>query len=282
VAVFADCDMTSGEQSEENFDPTRSVMVNSQKTEDTSSPGSMAAGVPGTASNLPDPAPRPAASGGGTSRKTESISYQSSRTVKRVVLPQGNIRRLSISVLLDHEVRFEGAGAETKRVLTPPTPERLKVIHDLAAAAVGLNMDRGDQLTVESLPFESTQNLEPPGASPAPAPVKLSPLEALKSDPKLLGGAAAAILVVLLGVGFMVMKMRKSRAAQAEVEATAALPAPAEAAPALENTDVWQPPSLAAAALAAPRALAEQVRETALKDVEVSAGVLRGWLREEA
>ncbi len=33
AAVSAECDLTSGEQSEESFDPTRSVMVTSQKTE---------------------------------------------------------------------------------------------------------------------------------------------------------------------------------------------------------------------------------------------------------
>ena len=36
TGVSADMDMTSGEQSEETFDPSKSVMVSSQKTEDTS------------------------------------------------------------------------------------------------------------------------------------------------------------------------------------------------------------------------------------------------------
>ncbi len=34
AAVSADCDFSSGEQSEETFDPTHSVMVSSQKSED--------------------------------------------------------------------------------------------------------------------------------------------------------------------------------------------------------------------------------------------------------
>ena len=190
AAVSADTDLTSGEQSEEHYDPTQSVMVTSQKTEDVSSPSRTAGGIPGTASNLPDPAPAPVTVGGGSSRKTESVNYQSSRTVKRTVLPQGGIKRLSVSVLLDQEVHFEGSGAQAKRVLTAPTPERLKVIHDLAAAAVGLNTERGDQLIVESLPFESTVNLEQPGAAPAPLDAPLTPLEQLKKNPKMLYGAA--------------------------------------------------------------------------------------------
>ncbi len=54
AGVSVECDLTSGEQSEEIFDPSRSVMVSSQKTEDISGT-QLASGVPGTASNLPRP-----------------------------------------------------------------------------------------------------------------------------------------------------------------------------------------------------------------------------------
>jgi flagellar M-ring protein FliF len=290
AAVSADTDLTSGEQSEEHFDPTQSVMVNSQKSEDVSSPSHTAGGIPGTASNLPDPAPAPVTVGGASSRKTESVNYQSSRTVKRTVLPQGGIKRLSVSVLIDHEVHFEGSGAQAKRVLTPPAPERLKVIHDLAAAAVGFNMERGDQLIVESLPFESTVNLEPPGAAPAPIEAPLTPIEQLKKNPKMLYGAAGGAAVVLAGLFFLVFKMlKKSPPPPAQVRQTESLP-PAGAEPATSQrvggADTWAPSSLGStpiAALAPARieVLTNQIRETAQKDGEIAAGVLRGWLREE-
>ena len=63
ASVSADTDLTSGEQSEESFDPTKSAMVSSQTTEDTSTPTRAIAGIPGTASNLPDAAPKPAVTG---------------------------------------------------------------------------------------------------------------------------------------------------------------------------------------------------------------------------
>ncbi len=289
AAVSADTDLTSAEQSEEHFDPTQSVMVNSQKTEDISSPSRTAGGIPGTASNLPDPAPPPVTVGAGSSRKTESVSYQSSRTVKRTVLPQGTVKRLSVSVLLDQEVHFEGSGAQAKRVLTAPTPERLKVIHDLAAAAVGLNPERGDQLIVESLPFESTANLEPPEAAPAPPAPPLTPFEQLKKNPKMLYGAAGGAAVLLAGLFFLVFKMLKKSPPPAQVRQTDSLPAagaePA-AAPRVAGADTWAPSSLGASALPALapariEVLTNQIRETAQKDGEVCAGVLRGWLREE-
>jgi flagellar M-ring protein FliF len=289
ASVSADTDITSGEQSEEHYDPTQSVMLSSQKTEDVASPSRTATGIPGTASNLPDPAPPPVTVGGGTSRKTESVNYQSSRTVKRTVLPQGGIKRLSVSVLIDQEVHFEGTGAQAKRVLTVPTPERMKVIHDLAAAAVGLNTERGDQIIVESLPFESTVNLEPPGASaPVTQAPALSPIEQLKKNPKMLIGAAAGAAVVLAGLFFLIFKMlKKSPAPAAQVRQTESLPpSPEPATPRVAAGDSWAPSPLAAAAMPALapariEVLTNQIRETAQKDGEVCAGVLRGWLREE-
>ena len=65
---------------------------------------------------------------------------------------------MSLSVLVDQTVRWEGNGAARHRVLVPPAPETLKTIKDLVAAVTGFNAERGDQLIVESLPFESSLN----------------------------------------------------------------------------------------------------------------------------
>jgi len=52
TGVSADIDMTSGEQSEETFDPSKSVMLSSQKTEDSSGVTRTLPSAPGTAANL--------------------------------------------------------------------------------------------------------------------------------------------------------------------------------------------------------------------------------------
>jgi flagellar M-ring protein FliF len=296
ASVSAETDLTSGEQSEESFDPTRSSIVSSQTTEDTSTPTHAISGIPGTASNLPDAAPRPAVTGGGTSRKTESVNYQTSRTVKRTILPQGSIKRLSVSVLIDHEAHWEGTGANAKRVLVPPSPERLKVIHDVIAATAGFNADRGDQLIVESLPFESTLNLDPPIAVLPESnthPRGRSPIEQLKSDPKLMGILAAIVVVALSGCGFILWRMKRSSAARsAQIHMSQSLPeAPAtgdsrELSRAATAAQDGSPPSSSSSnkipALIPARLeiLTHELRETAQKDAEICAGVLRGWLRE--
>src|SRR5579862_7544905 len=116
TGVSADIDMTSGEQSEETFDPSKSVMVSSQKSEDTSGTTRATNPAPGTAANLAPQIPagtnpqQPAATqpaqadkkdaqaqtpprvGGSTTstnRRSESITYQSSRVTKHLKLPQG-------------------------------------------------------------------------------------------------------------------------------------------------------------------------------------------------
>ncbi len=293
AAVSAECDLTSGEQSDENYDPTHSVMVSSQKTEDITQPShnvnNASGGVPGTASNLPDAAPKPAGTSGGVSRKTENVNYQTSHSVKHTILPQGGIKKLSVSVLLDQDVHWEGTGANAKRVLDIPKPERMKTIHDLVAAAAGLNVQRGDQLIVESLPFESTLNLEPPTPNtPLTAPKKLTPMEQLKSDPKLMIGLGVGVLVVLL-LGFFGIKMMTGKSAPVQAYVQASLPpgeAAAERAIASGELDTWSPSSLSGSgtpALAAGRveALTTQIRASAQKDVQLSAGILRGWIRQE-
>jgi flagellar M-ring protein FliF len=309
AGVSVECDFSSGEQSEETFDPTRSVMSSSQKTEDLSGVNA-ASGVPGTASNLPRPTSRPGAAGQGTTRRTENISYQSSRTVRRVRLPQGSLRRMSAAVLVDHSVRWEGSGAGAKRVLDPPSPEKLKVIRELVAAATGFNAERGDQLIVESLPFESTLSLEAPAPQTAPAapPAPGLPpwLERLQrqSSPLLLAAVAGGVVLLILAAAVLFWIGRKRRKGR-EVALRAGLPG-AAGAPALESGEASKhaeqnlqsrfAEQLAlrdrqeAEALSAMKlplvttkkaeVLAKHLVELAKKDPASTTQVLRTWLKE--
>jgi flagellar M-ring protein FliF len=305
AGVSVECDLTSGEQSEEIFDPTRAVMISSQKSEDVSG-SSLASGVPGTASNLPRPTSRPGATGAGATRRTESIAYQASRTVRRTRLPQGTVKRISIAVLLDQNVRWEGTGARARRILEPPPPERLKVIREVVAAATGLNPDRGDQLILESLPFENTLNLAPPeppapASRPAPAtplPPWLEPL--LGAHPWLAAGAGGGLLLLLAAALLLSWRRRRRRKT---VEVQAALPGGA-AQPSLEAPEASAAEQLEArlaeqaarkqqleaealSALKLPpvgtkktEVLAKHLVETVKKDPVAAAQILRSWLYE--
>jgi flagellar M-ring protein FliF len=305
AGVSVDCDLTSAEQSEETFDPTKSVMVNSKKTEEVVTGGSTA-GIPGTASNLPRPPARVGGPTSTTSRRTEDINYQSSHIVRKTRIPEGQVKRLSISVLLDQKVRWEGKGKALKAVPVPPAPETIKAVHDLVAGVTGFVQERGDQITVESLPFESTLDQEPPGgggsATGTAAPANWK--DALKNPTMLIAAGVGGVLVILLAVGaFILLRKKSSKKAKTpakpdhlntleEAKARAAL----ESANATEQMEAaladrmaeQQKADLAAlAALKIPTVstkktdlLTKEIRETTKKDPNVSAHVLQTWLHE--
>jgi len=227
VGASVEVDFSSADQSEESYDPSRSAMVTEQKTEDVTGIGQQQAGAPGTASNLPRPPSRAAGSAGGTTRKTENISYQTSRTVRRTRIPQGAVKRMSLAVLVDQNVHWEGKGAKAKRILEPPSPEKLKTIRELVAAATGFSETRGDQLTVETLPFESTLGAEPPSdpvpppvAPPGPFPPWLQKYVKDLPAGMLIGAGLAALVVLVAPLALLMMRRRKTAAASVPAEAT--------------------------------------------------------------
>jgi flagellar M-ring protein FliF len=222
VGVSADVDRTSGEQSEETFDPEKSVMATSQRTDDGPALSS-ASGVPGTASNVPIPTSKPSTGSSNYARHTENVSYQTSRLVKHTVLPQGGIKRLSVSVLVDHTVRWETTAGKSQKFVEPPSAEKLKVIHDVVAAATGLDTARGDQLVVESFPFESTLSAEPLEAGPAAvpttpgSPVQLPPWLASwieKHTAEAAGAGGGGMLLLIAAVLLLRHRRAKANAAQ--------------------------------------------------------------------
>jgi len=326
TGVSADIDMTSGEQSEETFDPSKSVMTSSQKTEDSSGTTRTNPGIPGTAANLPQqqtvasntvqpqpPATQPAQPGaaggakpsaeppapartGGSSttntRRSESITYQSSRVTKHLKLPQGTIKRLSIAVLVDQGSHLEGKGAQAHRVVTPSDPEKLKAIQTLVGTLVGLDPMRGDQLTVEALPFDASMELDA-GPLGAPAEKKtdnIFSLDAIKKKPAQYGGTAIGVAVVIAMAIFVLMRNRKqavtveTREALPVADTYSGLPAPhaaAVGAGAPGGPAAVSEPQRPALMPSRTEVLLTQLTENSRNNAEVWANVLRSWLAEE-
>jgi flagellar M-ring protein FliF len=299
AGVSVDCDFSSVEQSEEILDPSRSVMVSSQKSEDISG-GTGASGIPGTASALPRPTSRPGTMLAGVSRRTENIAYQTTRTVRHTRLPQGAVKRMSLAVLVDQAVRWEGTGAKRKRILVPPAPETLKAIHDLVAGITGFTPDRGDQLIVEAMPFESTLYPETEAglvAPPAPASNAARPLppwlEALR-NPKILGAVAGGALVLIVLVVFLMRRGRgrvTTASTPAALEGAAATPTIEERMQAQMDERARLEQRLEQEALSSIKlpkvttkkadVLAKQIKENSKKDSAPGAHVLREWIGEQ-
>jgi flagellar M-ring protein FliF len=289
AGVSVDCDFSSAEQSEETLDPNKSVMLTSQKTEENTA-SALSAGAPGTAANLPRP-PKPSTSGSnGVNRKTENISYQTSRLVKHTRTPQGSVKRISVSVLIDHELKWEGPLQKQKRILTPPTPERLKSVRDLLAGIIGLDSVRGDQLVVETLAFESTLNTEPPLAPagpPGPDPRFPKWMIPLITDPKnmIIACSAAVIVPVLIFIVMFLMR-KKSRVT---AQSSPALPGSASEnstplGPGGEQAQIEDQPvvpfKLPKETTKKSEVLITHIRSNLQKDNPSMVKVLRTWLSE--
>ena len=292
VGVTADCDFTTSEQSEETLDPTKSVMVTTQKSEDLLGQAANN-GVPGTQSNLPRAVPRAVGgSGVNSSRKSEGASFETSKTIRHVKTPQGSVKRLSASLLLDQDMHWEGKGKTLKRVIVPPTPEKIKAINDVVAGVLGLQPERGDKLIVESLPFEQTLSSEAPVEPKAPE--KPKDLMTQVKDPKILMGAGGGALLVIVLVFLMFSKSKAKAKAKAKALEQASL-AEAQAAAAKSLTAG----EAAIAALEAKTAssdldsrmqlppmtkklegLRDHIKASVRKEPEIAAEVLRGWLTE--
>jgi flagellar M-ring protein FliF len=230
AGVSVECDFSSGEQSEETFDPEKQVVATSQKT-DEAGVAAGSGGQPGSASNLPRPALRPVSQSAPITRKTENTTYQNSRVVRKVKLPQGTIRRVSVSVLLDSHLKWEVENGKAKKTLTPPSADEIKSIRELVSGIAGADTKRGDAVIVEALTFDSTLAAEPPPGLLPPPPVKAAPES---KDPKkdsgallygfpreqflMMAGIAGGALLALLGGGFWLLKKRKRGKARIQAD----------------------------------------------------------------
>ncbi len=253
---------------------------------------------------------------------TENITYQTSRTVKKTRLPAGGVRKMSVAVLVDHDLSWERERTGFRRVLTPP-PARLKAIHDLVAGVTGFNGERGDQIVIESLPLTPPLAIGPPlpghsGARrqrrrarpPWPSGLKWNP------DRRTLwiGGAAAGVLLAAVIAGLWLRRRRRaSRPVPAPtVSAPAELGPPENTAPApplpagltapgkptvedelqsrLAERDALQQKldrqalnslKLAPVITKTAEVMAKHLREKIAKEPDISAQILRAWIREE-
>lgn len=278
AGASVDYDLTSGEQQEETLDPTHSVMSSSQKTEDVTERASIS-GVPGTAANLPQQPPSSAKGATGVSRRTENVTYQTSRVIRHTRIPQGVVRRMSLAVLVDQSVRWEGQGSAKQRVLVPPSAETLKTIRDLVAGVTGFNAERGDQLIVETLPFESSLKAAPPQPVNSPKPVKNPPWLEFANKYRDLWAPVGLGLAVLLVVVRTVFALSRRRGFPPEPELAAELEAPAAHAE-LSQAAVAIARGQAAAARPEPNEMGDRIRPLVKRDPAITANVLRLWLQE--
>jgi flagellar M-ring protein FliF len=164
VRVSAALDFKQEEKTEEIFDPDSAVVRSEQRAEEKSKGNTpVAMGIPGVASNLPEG--EGGAAGGMSSnsfnKTNETMNYEINKVVKRIVEPTGAIKSLSVAVLLDgtYDVT-EGEDGKKENTYVPIPDEKMKKYKDIVMKAVGYNEERGDQIEVSNIPFETERLTE--------------------------------------------------------------------------------------------------------------------------
>ena len=151
VRVTAAVDFDQRERVEEALDPRGAVVVSEQtSTEEGSS--EITGGVPGVVANLEEDAAQTRTTTP-ASRSEETVNYELSKVVSKTVQSVGQLENLSVSVLVADRVEPGGPGSDPNS--TPRNAEELQEIEQMVRSALGISDDRGDIISVVSMPFES-------------------------------------------------------------------------------------------------------------------------------
>lgn len=171
--VSANIDFSRQEGTSENYGPKTGVILSEQTSDNTRALGDQGinGGVPGALTNQPP--------GGGTvtpptagglqppgnltvpqyqqivqtpisTQKNETRNYNVDKEIRHTQYASGAVDKLNVAVLLDEKTVTDKDGKVTPEPMTDAETARIK---DLVAQAVGLNEQRGDKLTLASIPF---------------------------------------------------------------------------------------------------------------------------------
>jgi flagellar M-ring protein FliF len=267
ASVNVDYDTSSADEVDETYDPNGTVSLSMQRSEQTSSQPQVS-GIPGTASNAPNVQPPlyPSQSGPMQNVKQESATYGASKKVRHTVQNPGKVRRITAAILINDRSAGSGKQAEWQA----RTPQEMKHLTELAQAAVGFDPSRGDQVSVEDLPFEDNSGAPQAGLGERVLQMASASQPLLKYGTMLL-----ALMAVLLFVVRPAMRMVAVSGGALHAGGPPALPS-GEAAPEATPEQI----SIEHQKLRA-QAIFDHVSEQMKQDPAQSSRLLQSWIHTE-
>lgn len=156
VQVSADMNYNHISETSESYDPDSKVVRSSQTVEQSSSDSQSdgAANAVSVANALPN-AQVPAVPGEGgnkssSTRTEETTNYEISKTVKTSTVEGGEIKKLSVAVVVDGKTVSDASGKSTYE---PRSAQEMAKIEALVKSAIGFDAKRGDQVQVTNMEF---------------------------------------------------------------------------------------------------------------------------------
>ncbi|MGG7673804.1 flagellar basal-body MS-ring/collar protein FliF [Pseudomonas sp. WC2] len=188
--VSADVDFSAVESTAEQFNPDQPALRSEQSVNEQRTASNGPQGVPGALSNQPPaPASAPQTTGGAAApasmvqpgqplvdangqqimdpatgqpmlapypadkRQQSTKNFELDRSISHTKQQQGRLNRLSVSVVVDDQVKVNAANGETTRA--PWSADELARFTRLVQDAVGFDASRGDSVSVINMPFSA-------------------------------------------------------------------------------------------------------------------------------
>jgi flagellar M-ring protein FliF len=174
--VTAELNFDVVSRNSETYNPDGQVVRSTQSvTDESQDTSASASGAPVTVETnlpgLPGGAGGAAQAGSRNNRTEEVTNFEISKTVESVVRAAGEVKRLSIAVVVDG--RYETDASVTKpedapkewtapKIYVPRSDEELDKIATLVKSAVGFDAGRGDAVEVLNMPFAETDFFDGP------------------------------------------------------------------------------------------------------------------------
>ncbi len=268
VRVASDMDFSRVDVNEEIFDPDVQVVRSRQSNAE--SADSTMAGANGISSVNPVPAAGTAGTVANqraekSQKQNETVNYEINRTVRRTVKPVAEVTRVSVAAVLDGNYTAEtDKDGRQIRKYEPRSQAELDQFASVVQKAMGYSADREDQVTVESFPFSTMDDM---GMAPAPG-VDWPGIFRRHGH---LAGYAVLIVVAFM---FLVKPLRKGVQEMAVHSRQASLSVRAE--------QEQLPGGQGMEALPAPQNLTgrQKAAYLARQDIDKTAEQVRGWLGE--
>ena len=299
--VNVEYDSSTREENDETYDPRSAVAVSEQKSEEQVG-GLLAGGVPGTSSNVPggnssvasanntknaSDAKTPNDSAKATPQvtrlvdgdgaqfsKSESSTFAVNKVVRHTLQPAGRIRRITAALLVDDAVDVKQENGKRQETRRKRTADELQQIQELAKAAIGIDTNRGDILTVQNLSFDQ---------APVETPIKPTVIQKVRTtiaDWSSVVRYAALILLFLLAYALLLRPVKK-QLLQTFRELPAAL---AAKKPAVAGVDLA--PGQEITALPPEQQRSVQLKKQLLEKVNTeplaTSKLIQAWIHEEA
>ncbi|MGV6817940.1 MAG: flagellar basal-body MS-ring/collar protein FliF [Thiotrichales bacterium] len=228
--VNAEVDFTYNESTREAYDGDPQRKLRSEQTQEQTSTGAAGAlGIPGALTNQPPGAGTtdPNQAGGGANAQPKNASaqatrnYELDRTITHSKASTGQLKRLSVAVLVDDNTTVNEAGETVKE---PLTAEQITTLTNIVKEAIGFDEARGDSVAVFNQSFKPAPEIEPISGPP------------LWEQPWLWG----LVKQILIGVAAILLVLFVAKPAVKSLKAAPARPGLEDQTEELENVSLTE------------------------------------------